>query len=103
MRISHCIISVVFFGLENQLTMKKQYQYVSVTKENMGFGYGRHACPGRFFATTQMKLTLAYILLNYELKMPDGVKGRYANVVKGSTISPDPTKSIFIRKLRKES
>ncbi|KAI1248628.1 hypothetical protein MGN70_009828 [Eutypa lata] len=28
---------------------KEQYQFISVTKENMGFGFGRHACPGRFF------------------------------------------------------
>ncbi|CAG8951011.1 hypothetical protein HYFRA_00006408 [Hymenoscyphus fraxineus] len=33
----------------------------------MGFSHGRHACPGRFFATQQLKLVLAYVALNYEI------------------------------------
>ncbi|KAK1497021.1 ent-kaurene oxidase [Colletotrichum tamarilloi] len=32
-----------------QYANKEQYQFVSSTKENMAFGFGRHACPGRFF------------------------------------------------------
>ncbi|KAK3940199.1 cytochrome P450 [Diplogelasinospora grovesii] len=44
----------------------EQYQFVTVTKENMGFGYGRHACPGRFFAAAEIKLLLARILLEYD-------------------------------------
>jgi len=32
------------------------------------FGHGRHACPGRFFAATEMKLLLAYIIMNYDIK-----------------------------------
>ncbi|KAH7051105.1 cytochrome P450, partial [Macrophomina phaseolina] len=34
----------------------------------LSFGKGRHTCPGRFFATDVMKLTLAYIALQYEVK-----------------------------------
>ena len=33
---------------------KEMYQFISVTKENMGFGYRRHACPGRFFAANEI-------------------------------------------------
>ncbi|KAI0404297.1 ent-kaurene oxidase [Xylaria palmicola] len=33
-----------------------------------GFGAGRHACPGRFFALVEMKLFIAHFLLNYELE-----------------------------------
>lgn len=32
------------------------------------FGFGRHACPGRFFALHQAKLLLAYVLMNYEVE-----------------------------------
>lgn len=34
----------------------------------MHFGHGRHACPGRFFATQELKVILAYILMNYDIE-----------------------------------
>lgn len=33
------------------------------------FGHGRHACMGRFFASSELKLTLAYLLLNYDFEV----------------------------------
>jgi cytochrome P450 len=34
----------------------------------LGFGFGRHACPGRFFALNEMKVFFAHMLLNYEVE-----------------------------------
>jgi len=34
----------------------------------LGFGFGRHACPGRFFALNEMKVFIAHMLLNYDVK-----------------------------------
>lgn len=48
---------------------EQQYQYISVPKENMGFGFGRHACPGRFFASNEIKLILACMLLECESRV----------------------------------
>ncbi|KAF5851676.1 hypothetical protein GGP41_000454 [Bipolaris sorokiniana] len=42
------------------------------TKRALNFGYGRHACPGRFFAANEIKMVLARMLLQYDVKMPDG-------------------------------
>ncbi|KAL8415031.1 hypothetical protein RB594_006021 [Gaeumannomyces avenae] len=36
------------------------------------FGYGKHACPGRFFAAAEIKIILVYLLVNYDWKMADG-------------------------------
>ncbi|KAI0691476.1 cytochrome P450 [Cytidiella melzeri] len=33
------------------------------------FGFGRHACPGRFFAVAELKMILAHVVLNYDMKM----------------------------------
>ncbi|KAL0938403.1 cytochrome p450 [Colletotrichum truncatum] len=79
------------------------YQFVSVTRENMWFGWGKHACPGRFFAANEIKLILASLLLDYDMKMPDdsGVKGRYPNLEMGQMSFPDPTKSIMVRRVKK--
>lgn len=55
-------------------------QFVSVNSHNLIFGYGRHACPGRFFAANEIKMILGRALLNYDVKLVDGVKERYSNI-----------------------
>lgn len=52
---------------------KEQYTYSHATKENLVWGYGVHACPGRFLANSELKLTLAYLLTHYDFRMPGGV------------------------------
>ncbi|KAI6349622.1 hypothetical protein MCOR25_010648 [Pyricularia grisea] len=76
----------------------EQYQFVSTTKQNMTFGYGVHACPGRFVANTVMKMIIGNILIHYDIKLPDWVQGRYQNIMHGHFISPDPSKTLMIRK-----
>ncbi|POS76226.1 cytochrome P450 [Diaporthe helianthi] len=44
---------------------------VTTSPENFGFGHGRHACPGRFFVAHELKMLVAYLLLNYDLKPLD--------------------------------
>lgn len=34
----------------------------------LAFGHGKHACPGRFFATAVLKLVLAHVLLEYDVE-----------------------------------
>ncbi|KAH0564835.1 hypothetical protein GP486_001771 [Trichoglossum hirsutum] len=41
---------------------------VTTSDTFMAFSHGRHACPGRFFAAHQLKLTLAHIMLNYDIE-----------------------------------
>ncbi|KAI3558583.1 ent-kaurene oxidase [Colletotrichum abscissum] len=77
---------------------KEQFQFVSSTKENMAFGFGRHACPGRFFAATEIKMLIARLLLEYDIRMPEGVMERYKNIVRGDMIEPDHRKTIMLRK-----
>ncbi|RYP48595.1 hypothetical protein DL768_005550 [Monosporascus sp. mg162] len=75
---------------------REQYQFVSATKENMSFGLGRHACPGRFLAANEIKLILARILLEYDIKMPDGIETPYSNFSVGVTNGTDPAKKILL-------
>ncbi|KAK3937790.1 cytochrome P450 [Diplogelasinospora grovesii] len=77
----------------------EQYQFVTVTKENMGFGYGRHACPGRFFAANEIKLIMARLLLDYDVKMPEGQTARYKNLVVGPSVIPDPKREILLKRV----
>ena len=42
------------------------------TTENLVFGYGSQACPGRYFAINEIKLLLARTLLMYDFAWPEG-------------------------------
>ena len=46
------------------------HQFTTTEKNSLHFGYGKWACPGRFFAMYEIKLILAYLLLKYEFKFP---------------------------------
>jgi cytochrome P450 len=47
----------------------KKFDIVTVGVNFLSFGYGQHACPGRFFVVNEMMLMLAHIVLTYELKL----------------------------------
>lgn len=74
-------------------------QLVSVNKHHLPFGFGRHACPGRFFAANEIKMIFANILLRYSIGNPEGVEGRVPNIYFGSMTIPDPTKEFMLKRL----
>ncbi|KAL4935822.1 hypothetical protein BDV06DRAFT_233927 [Aspergillus oleicola] len=39
------------------------------------WGLGKHACPGRHYASVLLKLVLAHVLLRYDVRLPDGDTG----------------------------
>ncbi|TLS21078.1 uncharacterized protein PpBr36_10642, partial [Pyricularia pennisetigena] len=46
-------------------------QLVSATADHLPFGYGKYACPGRFFVAHEIKLIFCYLLLKYDWKISD--------------------------------
>ncbi|KJA17748.1 hypothetical protein HYPSUDRAFT_205974 [Hypholoma sublateritium FD-334 SS-4] len=46
----------------------KQLQLIKPGLDYVPFGYGKHACPGRFTAAYQMKTMLAYLIVTYDMK-----------------------------------
>jgi len=76
---------------------ENRYQMTGTGRYATGFGFGEHACPGRFFAVNEMKVVFAHLLRNYDLKVKDGV-GRPKNLHKPTgTLYPDPATEIYIR------
>ncbi|POS70298.1 p450 monooxygenase [Diaporthe helianthi] len=43
-------------------------QFVTTSPEHLGFGHGSHACPGRFFASNELKLVLTEIISSYDFE-----------------------------------
>jgi len=46
--------------------------HVTTSASHMGFGHGQHACPGRFFASNEIKVALCHLLLKYDFELLDG-------------------------------
>jgi len=72
-------------------------QATSTSAEYLTFGYGRHACPGRFFAANEVKALFAHILVTYDIKVEEGKKAPRFFVI-GSMRVPDKANVMFRRR-----
>ncbi|KAJ7745609.1 cytochrome P450 [Mycena olivaceomarginata] len=72
-------------------------QMISASENHLPFGTGKHACPGRFFAATELKAMLAHVVINYDLKAEvEGVRPR--DSVFGLSITPNSTAKVQFQK-----
>ena len=62
------------------------------------FGHGKYACPGRFFASLEVKIVLAHIIRWYDLKLVDGAAGRPENIYFADANIPDAKQAIMFRR-----
>ena len=79
-------------------TSRSNQGFVTTSEKNQGFGHGKHACPGRFFAASELKLLLSYMMLKYDFQMlPQRPAGRWI----GENLVPPMKATIQVRR-RKE-
>jgi cytochrome P450 len=74
-----------------------RHQFATIGPDSLAFGFGKTACPGRFFAGAQIKAVLAKILLNYDISFPGGQTQRPENIYKGGLIRPDHNQKILFK------
>lgn len=55
-------------GLGGGYLEKARQAFTTTSAEYTGFGHGRHACPGRFFASAELRLMLAYVVMHYDFE-----------------------------------
>ncbi|PIL27970.1 cytochrome P450 [Ganoderma sinense ZZ0214-1] len=70
--------------------------FTATSPEYVPFGHGRHACPGRYFASSQLKAILAHVILSYDIKLGgDGVRATDVFVAMG--VLPAPQSRVLFR------
>ena len=74
-----------------------KHQFVSTSVESINFGHGVNACPGRFFASTEIKVMMAYLIQRYDIMLVKGTE-RPRNVYTGTVCLPDMKAEILFKK-----
>ncbi|OTA97130.1 hypothetical protein M434DRAFT_66259, partial [Hypoxylon sp. CO27-5] len=57
---------------------KQRENLVDLTTTFLARGYGKKACPGRWYASLTIKICLAYMILNYKIELVDKLSKRKA-------------------------
>ncbi|KAL8794175.1 MAG: hypothetical protein Q9195_003243 [Heterodermia aff. obscurata] len=73
-----------FYRLRKMAGKQNRHLFVTVSQESLTWGYGNHACPGRFFADSELKVILIELLRKWDMRVAD----------------PTKTNSVVLRKLR---
>lgn len=79
---------------------EKQFGIISTSGEFLPFGLGRHACPGRYFAASELKLMLAYVVTHYDVKLEQGDGLRPKDLWLMGGCLPNQKAKVFFRKRR---
>ena len=69
--------------------------------DSLEFGHGSHACPGRFFATNVIKSTLVPLLLDYDLRLPNGEGNPVPKYNRILVLVPDRERTVEFRRRRR--
>lgn len=84
-----------FLDMRQQPEQENKWQFVTTGPEHLAFGHGKHSCPGRFFASNEIKVILVYLVIKYDWKW--SADGRKAEVHGGLGNEADPTATAIIR------
>ncbi|KAI9933238.1 hypothetical protein MW887_007711 [Aspergillus wentii] len=71
---------------------------VTINSTNMHFGFGRQACPGRFFAANTIKAIMSRLIFEYDFKFQDGMTDRPINIRNGEQTMPNMYTEVFMKK-----
>ncbi|KAK5456837.1 hypothetical protein LTS15_004617 [Exophiala xenobiotica] len=77
---------------------ENKYQFATTSPDAFYFGHGTHSCPGRFFATNEMKALLCHIITTHDFQLEDRSKGRPPNLTRGLQTPADPSVKLFFRR-----
>ncbi|CAL8578040.1 hypothetical protein XPA_003842 [Xanthoria parietina] len=86
-----------YYRLRQQPGEGHLHQFATTESNMLNFGHGKNACPGRFFASLEIKTILVKLIMDYDFKFLDGM-GRPANLKAHEFIFPNPEGQMVVRK-----
>lgn len=63
-----------FYRLRKMAGRENKHLFVTSSPESLTWGYGNHACPGRFFADNELKVLLIELLRKWDFRVADPAK-----------------------------
>ncbi|TQN68884.1 Cytochrome P450 monooxygenase eqxH, partial [Colletotrichum shisoi] len=85
-----------FARMRGDPVLDGQAHLVSTSPAQLGFGHGKHACPGRFFASNELKIALAHLLMKFDWRLTPGYEHRWQEL--GFAWSADETARLVMRR-----
>ncbi|KAK4206223.1 cytochrome P450 [Rhypophila decipiens] len=80
----------------------KKYSATALSETYLPFGFGRHACPGRWYAILMIKIIFTKLILEYDLKwdLNEGViqKVRPASLSLNGMFLPNQKQQVWLRR-----
>ena len=64
-----------FYKLRAMEGKENRHQFVTTSPDSLVFGHGNHACPGRFFASNEIKVVMIELLRSWEFRLKGDVEG----------------------------
>ncbi|KAH7304578.1 ent-kaurene oxidase [Stachybotrys elegans] len=84
-----------FIRLREEPGKENQAHLVSTSPYHLGFGHGKHSCPGRFFAANELKVLLCHVIMKYDFMLPEGYVPTACKT--GYQVQSDPQARILLR------
>lgn len=77
----------------------KELSFSSTGRTTLGFGFGKAACPGRFFASLVLKMLYVRLLTQYDFKFIPGDK-RPTNITAYEFMFCSPAQKMLIKRIQ---
>ncbi|KAK5637615.1 hypothetical protein RRF57_013330 [Xylaria bambusicola] len=89
-----------FLNMRNDSGNEHSAQLVATGPKSLGFGHGTHSCPGRFFASNELKVALCHLILKYDLELSAGTTPEVSWY--GWNLTPNQGAKIRVRRRKEE-
>ncbi|KAH8663815.1 cytochrome P450 [Ilyonectria robusta] len=90
-----------FYEMRDEPGKQNSSQLVSTSPDYLAFGHGQHACPGRFFASNEVKIALVQIIMKYDFELKEEVSPQVYK--HGFVLSGDPSLELRIKRRAEET
>nr|AGN73102.1 P450 monooxygenase-like protein [Epichloe aotearoae] len=91
-----------FARMRDDPKLKSSSPLTATSETSMHFGIGRHACPGRYMVSDEVKLVMIHLLVNFDFAI-ENFGPRPRNVAFGKFMLPNMSAQVWLRPSRQSA